>query len=103
MAKDKWNENEKEYAGDTLKKEGFIHCSTPDQVIEVANYMFKGRIDLQILVIDEKMVHAPIKYEDAGNGKLYPHIYGPLNTDAVISVFDLNLGIDGMFVLPAGV
>ncbi len=77
-----------EYRGDTLDSQGFIHCSTPEQIDEVAQYLFKGKIGLVLIEIDETKVKCEIKYEDAGNGKLYPHIYGPLNTDAVGHVED---------------
>lgn len=77
-----------EYRGDTLASQGFIHCSTPEQVDEVAQYLFKGKADLVLLEIDETKVTPEIQYEDGGNGKLYPHIYGPLNIDAVINVRD---------------
>ena len=88
------------YVADTLSSQGFIHCSTPEQVIEVADYMFKGQSDLVLLLIDEKKVNKEIKYEDAGNGKLYPHIYGPLNIDAVDDTRDFPSDSDGMFKLP---
>lgn len=88
------------YEGDTLASQGFIHCSTPEQVIEVANYMFKGKGNLVLLVIDDQKVNQEIKYEDAGNGKLYPHIYGPLNTDAVLKIVDFSPKQDGTFELP---
>lgn len=85
-----WEEGEsrKEYRGDTLDSEGFIHCSTPEQIDEVAQYLFREKKDLVLLEIDDAKVYPEIKYEDAGNGKLYPHIYGPLNTDAVKCVKD---------------
>jgi uncharacterized protein (DUF952 family) len=88
------------YSGDTLNSEGFIHCSTKDQVIEVADYIFKGIPNLVLLVIDEKLVIPTIKYEDPGNGKLYPHIYGPLNISAVTNVVDFPHQEDGSFKLP---
>lgn len=77
-----------EYGGNALNSEGFIHCSTPEQINEIAQHLFKGKKDLVLLEIDEKKVRTEIKYEDAGNGKLYPHIYGPLNADAVVNVQD---------------
>jgi len=77
-----------EYRGDTLDSEGFIHCSTSEQIDEIAQYLFKGKKDLVLLEIDEAKVKPKIKFEDAGNGKLYPHIYGPLNIDAVVNVRD---------------
>jgi uncharacterized protein (DUF952 family) len=88
------------YKGDTLASQGFIHCSTPEQVVEVADYIFKGKSGLILLVIDDQKVIQEIKYEDAGNGKLYPHIYGPLNTDAVIKIVDFPAKKDGTFELP---
>jgi len=77
-----------EYRGDTLDGEGFIHCSTADQLDEVGEYLFKWVDDLVLLGIDEELVVNEIKYEDAGNGETYPHIYGPLNIDAILSVKD---------------
>lgn len=91
------------YLGDTLLTEGFIHCSTKDQVIEVADYIFRGRAGLLLLLIDEAKIKEKIKYEDAGNGKLYPHIYGPLNLDAVIDAVEFSAQADGTFVLPSRV
>lgn len=101
-AKKVWIEtqNQGEYRGDTLATEGFIHCSTPEQLIEVANFIFKGVQGLVLLIIDEKKVNCEIKYEDPGNKKLYPHIYGPLNLDAVIRTIDFTPNTDGYFELP---
>ena len=64
-----------EYRSPSFDSEGFIHCSTSDQVAEVANYLFRGQRGLVLLVINPDRVTSPIRYEDAGNGKLYPHIY----------------------------
>ena len=89
------------YKGDTLLSEGFIHCSTRDQVIEVADYIFRGTSGLLLLLIDEAKVKEKIKYEDAGNGKSYPHIFGPLNLDAVMNIVAFPPQEDGTFVLPA--
>ena len=96
-----WDEAMKtgEYRGDTLSTEGFIHCSTLEQVIEVANYLFKGVSDLLLLVIDEHKVTSAIAFEDPGNGKQYPHIYGPLNLDAVEKTVDFPPCKDGTFAL----
>src|SRR5687768_18392215 len=72
------------YRGDTLDTEGFIHCSTPVQVAEVANRRFAGRRDLLLLCIDPLRVGPEIRYEIAENGQHYPHIYGSLNIKAVV-------------------
>ncbi len=99
--KSDWNPEEKEYRADTLSSQGFIHCSTEDQVVGVADHIFKGRKDLQLLVIDEMNVKASVRYEDAGDGNLYPHIYGPLNTNAVVAVLEFKPKADGFFGMPS--
>jgi uncharacterized protein (DUF952 family) len=88
------------YRGDTLDSEGFIHCSTPEQVIAVANARFRGQPDLVLLDIDPARVGPDIRWEAAENGQIYPHIYGPLNTDDVEWVHEFPPGGDGDFTLP---
>ncbi len=88
------------YEADSLKSQGFIHCSKPEQVVKVADFNFKGTKDLILLLIDEEKVKPEIKYEDGGSGELYPHIYGPLNIDAVIGTVDFPTEADGNFKLP---
>lgn len=88
------------YEGDTLASEGFIHCSTSEQVVDVADCRFKGVRDLLLLVIDPRQVRPEVKYEEAANGQHYPHIYGPLNIDAVVSAVAFPPQADGTFRLP---
>ena len=91
------------YEGDTLSSEGFIHCSTKEQLIEVANRLYKGRSGLVLLLINEEKIDSEVRYEDDGNEHFYPHIYGPLNVDAVDKVVSFSPADDGYFVLPQGV
>jgi uncharacterized protein (DUF952 family) len=88
------------YIADSLLSQGYIHCSTLEQIVEVADHVFNGQSNLILLLIDENKVDKDIKYEDAGNGKFYPHIYGPLNIAAVIDVKDFPTDEDGHFKLP---
>ena len=89
------------YTADTLESEGFIHCSNPHQLISVANFRFCGRSDLVLLCINRLKVYAEIRDENLeGGDSLFPHIYGPLNIDAVVNVFDFTPGSDGCFALP---
>jgi len=92
-------QNEGEYKAASLATEGFIHSSTPAQVLAVANRHFKGQRGLIILKVDETRVRAPIKFESA-HGELYPHIYGALNLDAVVGVVTLPTASDGSFTPP---
>jgi uncharacterized protein (DUF952 family) len=90
-----------DYSGDTLQTEGFIHCSTASQVIEVANQRFKGQHDLVLLVIDAGLVRPEIRYESLEGGpKLFPHIYGAVNRAAILRIIDLIPGQDGFFGFP---
>ena len=80
--------------------EGFIHCSTGDQVIKVANARFRGQHGLVLLVIDTDKVRPEIVYENLeGGDEVFPHIYGELNTDAVVEVAPFDPGSDGYFHL----
>ncbi|WP_445182518.1 DUF952 domain-containing protein [Pseudonocardia sp. Cha107L01] len=85
--------------GVSLAEQGFIHASTAAQVAGVANAFYTGEEGLTVLVIDEDKVGPPIEYEPPAPGmaELFPHIYGPLNTDAVIDVRPLEAGGDGRF------
>lgn len=70
--------------GLTLAEQGFIHASTAGQVAPVANAFYRGVPDLLLLVIDTDRVIPEIRYEPVpGQADPYPHIYGPLNVDAV--------------------
>ena len=99
---DAWDEGARagSFRADTLETEGFIHCSSADQVAEVANVRFRGRDDLVLLWIEPERVRAEIKYEDASDGSgTFPHIYGPLDTDAVARVTDYR-ELEGAFRKP---
>jgi uncharacterized protein (DUF952 family) len=96
-----WHEAQSEgfYRGDTLPSEGFIHCSRPEQVVRVANGLFRARTGLVLLVIDPSRVTAEIRDEPSGEER-YPHIYGPLNISAVMAVLPFEPNADGRFSLP---
>ena len=89
-----------EYRADSLDTEGFIHCSTPAQVVKTANRFYRGRQDLILLVIDPNRVTPEIRAE-AADADVFPHIYGPLNLDAVVRTRDfVPTSQDGSFQLP---
>jgi uncharacterized protein (DUF952 family) len=91
---------EEVYRCDTLDSYGFIHCSTSIQIIKVANDLFRSQKELVLLCIETSKVQSKIIYECAESGELYPHIYGPLNNDAVKWVADFEPAKDGTFMLP---
>jgi uncharacterized protein (DUF952 family) len=82
--------------GVSLEEQGFIHCSFPGQLQAVADAVFAGRDDVVLLAIDRGRLNAEMRVEatDAG-GERFPHIYGPLDLDAVIDSVPVPLGPDG--------
>ena len=87
----------------TLDEEGFIHASQASQVTGTANKFYRGVTgDLLVLVIDPDLVRAEVRYEDVPGAELpFPHIYGPLNPDAVLDTRPLIPGPDGSFTFTA--
>lgn len=70
---------------------GFIHASTAEQVVPVANMFYKDVPDLVVLVIDADRVRPGVRYEQVPEvGQPFPHIYGPLNIDAVVEAMRLE-------------
>jgi uncharacterized protein (DUF952 family) len=99
-----------EYIAPSLKTEGFIHCSTENQVLPVANAFYRGRNDLVLLKLDEEKIEPEIKWEPpAGTPAIgisdsdkFPHIFGPINLTAVASVLDFEPdSVSGTFSLPS--
>lgn len=89
------------YEADSLASDGFIHCSTEQQVARVANAGFRGRKDLVVLHIDESRLEAEVRYENLeGGDELFPHIYGSVLTAAVSRVTTFAPGPDGLFEFP---
>jgi glutathione S-transferase len=88
--------------GRTLAQEGFIHASDAHQVAVVANLFYRGVPDLVVLIIDTGRVRPQIRYERVADApEPFPHIYGPLNADAVVASRPLGPGPDGRFSFPA--
>jgi uncharacterized protein (DUF952 family) len=89
------------YQTPSLTSEGFIHCSTSDQVVRTANRLFRGQMGLVLLEIDTRLVQAEIRYENCEGGQeAFPHIYGALDPDSVVHVVTFEPGEDGIFAMP---
>jgi uncharacterized protein (DUF952 family) len=89
------------YVPAAYEADGFIHLSDPGQVARVANARFAGARDLVLLCVAADRLAAPLRDEpgDPGSDELFPHLYGPLNLDAVVRVLPFVEGADG-FALP---
>lgn len=100
VKQEEWKKQKKDgkYHPESLESEGYIHCSSGSQIQETANRRFKGEDDLMLIVINTTLISPELKYEtDKEHGKTYPHIYGPLNLDAVVDKITLAPENDGTF------
>jgi uncharacterized protein (DUF952 family) len=102
------------YRPATFAEEGFIHCTAePEVLLEIANLYFTGLDELLLVyTIDEERLTSPLKYEPpaqvAGaedqpgpaDDTLFPHIYGPLNREAILEVGALKRDSAGRWVWP---
>ncbi|QEC67050.1 DUF952 domain-containing protein [Panacibacter ginsenosidivorans] len=75
------------YQATSLHTEGFIHCSTAQQVAGVLQRYFVGKTDLVKLTIDTLKLHSQFQYDFSSSvNEAFPHVYGAINLDAVIHV-----------------
>lgn len=99
-----------EYIAESLASEGFIHCSTISQVIPVADNFYMGQNNLLLLMIEPTLLSSTLKWEAPSGGtpppgvpegEQFPHIYGPINLDAVVSSSDFIRDANGEWLLPS--
>lgn len=78
--------------GKSLEDVGFVHCSTATQWPVVQAAVYGGVEDLVLLEIDPAQVGAPVRYEpgEPGGTELFPHVYGPIPTRAVVAELHLT-------------
>jgi uncharacterized protein (DUF952 family) len=88
----------KQYEDPSLDSDGFIHFCSYGQIGNVVDSFFAGVKDLQLLIVDIKSLNSELLFEKPlGNisisnsvAQLFPHLYGPLNTDAVVNTVDFE-------------
>lgn len=94
-----------DYHPSSLETEGFIHCSTAEQVLNVANAFYRHQHDLVLLVIDETLLGDKVRWEPPAGAPaegisashLFPHIYSALPLAAVQRVLTFQPDADGRF------
>ncbi|MEJ7582982.1 MAG: DUF952 domain-containing protein [Acidimicrobiales bacterium] len=86
------------YVPEQFPTDGFIHCTDgQEQLLVPANAYFRDDPRPYVaLVIDLDRVMVPVRYDD--DPCIYPHIYGPLDTTAVVEVLAARRGADGTFL-----
>lgn len=80
--------------------DGFIHFSTAAQVEASAARHRAGQPGLLLVAVDPAALGDALKWEASRGGALFPHLYGPLNLDAVRWTRALPLGADGLHAFP---
>lgn len=79
------------YEPPSYQREGFIHCSTEEQLDKVMKKHFQQHENLVKLVIDPARLIQQIRYDkNEEDGLEYPHVYGPLNLEAVTQIVFLD-------------
>lgn len=86
-----WGEEE-------LVRDGFIHCSPLKYWWRVAPNFKNAKEDLLLLLLEEDKLEVKPKYEDGGEGRLYPHVYGMVNNSAVVQVLPFLRDEEGNYV-----
>lgn len=91
--------------GKTLEQVGFIHGSFPNQLEEVASFVFARCTDqLVVLHLDIEKLEKnglEVRVEDGGNGQLYPHIYGAIPCNLVDRVTPAHMNSEGQLMTTA--
>jgi uncharacterized protein (DUF952 family) len=75
--------------GRTLAEEGFVHCSSAEQVAGTRARYFSGVPDVVVLEVETDLLSSPWRLEPVGTtegAERFPHVYGPLDLDAVVTV-----------------
>jgi uncharacterized protein (DUF952 family) len=106
------------YQPATLAEEGFIHCTAgSEKLVEIANTFFATLQDeLMALEIDQAQLTVPLVFEppipplhtvastvqvaNPDSNILFPHIYGPLNRQAIVNRFALQRDQTGQWQMP---
>lgn len=70
----------------SFDKEHFVHCCLDSQLNGVLERYFPGQRDLLLLCIDEKVLRGKVLYEAGPNGEKFPHVFGPIDREAIIQI-----------------
>jgi uncharacterized protein (DUF952 family) len=95
-----WNSqpSNAEYLPEAFVGDGFIHCTNGlDELLAVANrYYVTDLRPFVVLALNVSKIASEVQYDDAE--QYFPHIYGPLNADAVIAQTTIERSADGKFL-----
>jgi len=79
------------YEHASLASEGFIHCSFYHQLGGVIERYYSGAEKIILLEIDSDKLSSELLNEPSTGGEIYPHIYGPINRDAIVGTSEKEI------------
>jgi uncharacterized protein (DUF952 family) len=74
------------YRAKSLETEGFIHCSFSSQLNGVIARYYSREPEVVVIEIETDALMSRVINEPSTGSEIYPHIYGPINRDAIVSV-----------------
>jgi uncharacterized protein (DUF952 family) len=81
-------------------RDGYIHFSTAEQVVETATRHFAGVDGLMLLAVDADTLGSALRWDPSRGGALFPHLYDQLRVARVLWVQALPLDPAGQHVFP---
>lgn len=82
--------------------DGFIHCTAGDALmLKVANNWYQSHPGTYVvLVIDTELLTSELRWEQPADhlAPLFPHIYGPINQEAIVAIRAVQRAPDGEFL-----
>jgi uncharacterized protein (DUF952 family) len=83
------NDRGERYAPESLAREGFIHASYRDDVVESARLYFPGGMRLEVVQVDPRRLDVSVEVASTPRGPM-PHIHGSVPRDAIRAVVPLE-------------
>jgi uncharacterized protein (DUF952 family) len=82
----------------SLDTEGFIHCTDgAAEMVATANRHYAADPGpFVVLTVDLDAITSPWRVDDPG--RIYPHIFGPIDRGAIVAVVEAPRGPDGTFL-----
>jgi uncharacterized protein (DUF952 family) len=77
----------------SLATEGFVHCSTGDQLASTIARHFAGVDELVLLRLHEDRLGDDLRWDESRPGEIYPHLYRAIELDEVAEVVPWRAGV----------
>jgi uncharacterized protein (DUF952 family) len=86
------------YLSPDFDADGFIHCTDSVEALPavLTSYYRDMPGEWVVLCLDADKITSPVRYDDAA--ETFPHVYGPLNRDAILEVRPIRRDANGSFL-----